>query len=84
MLELLKGEACSTYTAACSDVWCVCHYKKCDWSLIGRVTRDILKEVIEVDEIDEGSIKINSIQVQENLPIASPVPATCRSCLLHM
>ena len=34
----------------------VCHYKKCNWPLIGRATRDIVEEVIEVDELDEGSI----------------------------
>ena len=39
-----------------AGVWCVCHYKKCKWCLIGRATRDIVEEVIEVDELDEGSI----------------------------
>ena len=37
-------------------VWCVCHYKKCKWFLIGRATRVIVEDVIEVDELDEGSI----------------------------
>ena len=37
-------------------VWCVCHYKNYKWCLIGRATGDIVKEVIEVDELDEGSI----------------------------
>ena len=35
----------------------VCHYKKCNWPLIGRATRDIVEEVIEEDELDEGSKK---------------------------
>ena len=34
----------------------MCHYKKFNWSLIGRATRDIVEEVVEVDELDEGSI----------------------------
>ena len=53
---VLTGEACSTCTTVCSGVWRVCHYKKCNWSLICRATRDIVEEVIEVDELDEGSM----------------------------
>ena len=37
-------------------VWSVCHQKKCKWSLIGQAIRDIVEEVIEGDELDEGSI----------------------------
>ena len=56
-MQLLTGEACSTCTAVrAGGVWCVCHYKKCKWCLIGRATRDIVEEVIEVDELDKGSI----------------------------
>ena len=40
----------------CPSVVCVCHYKKFKWCLIDRATRDIVEEVIEVDELDEGSI----------------------------
>ena len=40
----LTGEACSTCTGVC-----VCHYKKCN--------RDSVNEVvIEVDELDKGTI----------------------------
>ena len=38
--------------------WCVVcvSLEKCKWCLIGRATRDIVEEVIEVDELDKGSI----------------------------
>ena len=52
----LTGEACSTCTAVCVGVCVVCHYKKCKWCLIGRANRDIVEEVIEVDELDKGNI----------------------------
>ena len=35
-MTFLTGEACSTCTAVCAGGGvCVCHYKKCDWSLQG-------------------------------------------------
>ena len=52
---MLTGKACSTCTAV-HGVCVVCHYKKCTWPLIGQASRDIVNEVIEVDELDEGSI----------------------------
>ena len=32
--------------------------EKCNWSLIGQATGDIVKEVIEVDKLNEGSISV--------------------------
>ena len=35
-------------------------YKKCNWSLIGQATRDIVEEVIKVDELEKGSISTST------------------------
>ena len=36
----------------------VCHYKKCNWPLIGQATVDIIVEIIEGDKLDKGSISL--------------------------
>ena len=50
----LTGEACSTCTAVCAGGGvCVCHYKKCNWSLTGRETyKDIVNGVDQLDEVN--------------------------------
>ena len=49
---------------------CVCHYKKCNWPLIGRATIDTIEEFIEVDQLDEGSISV-AVGKQDELSCAT-------------